>query len=112
MFGVLLGADSFNSSDPDERDLYIEETFEIDDNDNWIANGHGVYLIGRGISSIEFLRVQSTTRTRMNKSPQIGPNRRDIVTRGYRPKPLTNRSTRPKPPNQGSSIKAADVRKR
>lgn len=55
MFGGFLGADSFISSDPDERDLYIEEIFETDDNDKWIANGHGVYLTGREISSIEFL---------------------------------------------------------
>ena len=47
----------------------------------------------------------------MSKSPKSGPNRRDVETRGYRPKPLTNRATRPKPPNQGSSIKSADSRK-
>ena len=55
MFGGFLGADSFISSDPNERDLYIEEIFEIDAEDNWGTNGHGVYLTGRDISSIEFL---------------------------------------------------------
>lgn len=55
MFGGFLGADSFISSDPNERDLYIEEIFEIDAEDNWVTNGHGVYLTGRDISSIEFL---------------------------------------------------------
>ena len=55
MFGGFLGADSFISSDPDERDLYIEEIFEIDEENNWVTNCHGVYLTGRDISSIEFL---------------------------------------------------------
>lgn len=55
MFGGFLGADSFISSDPDERDLYIEEIFELDEENNWVTNGHGVYLTGRDISSIEFL---------------------------------------------------------
>ena len=55
MFGGFLGADSFISSDPNERDLYIEEIFAIDDKDKWVTNGHGVYLTGRDISSIEFL---------------------------------------------------------
>ncbi len=55
MFGGFLGADSFISSDPDERDLYIEEIFGIDEENNWVTNGHGVYLTGRDISSIEFL---------------------------------------------------------
>ena len=55
MFGGFLGADSFISSDPNERDMYIEEIFEIDDKDKWVTNGHGVYLTGRNISSIEFL---------------------------------------------------------
>lgn len=55
MFGGFLGADSFISSDPDERDLYIEEIFEIGEENNWVTNGHGVYLTGRDISSIEFL---------------------------------------------------------
>ncbi len=55
MFGGFMGADSFISSDPDERDLYIEEIFEIDNKDRWISNGHGAYIAGREISSIEFL---------------------------------------------------------
>ena len=55
MFGGFLGANSFISSDPDERDLYIEEIYELDDKDEWITNGHGVYLTGRDISFIEFL---------------------------------------------------------
>ena len=55
MFGGFLGADSFISSDPDERDLFIEEIFDIDEENNWLTNGHGVYLTGRDISSIEFL---------------------------------------------------------
>lgn len=55
MFGGFLGANSFISSDPDERDLYIEEIYELDDKDEWITNGHGVYLAGRDIGFIEFL---------------------------------------------------------
>ena len=55
MFGGFLGADSFISSDPNERDMYIEEIFEIDAENKWVTNGHGVYLTGRDISSIEFL---------------------------------------------------------
>ncbi|MCY3773294.1 MAG: DUF6338 family protein [Gemmatimonadetes bacterium] len=55
MFGGFLGVDSFISSDPDERDMYIEEIFEIDEENNWVTNGHGVYFTGRDISSVEFL---------------------------------------------------------
>ena len=55
MFGGFLGADSFISSDPNERDMYIVEIFEIDAENKWVTNGHGVYLTGRDISSIEFL---------------------------------------------------------
>ena len=55
----FLGPDSFASSgDLGERDIYIQETYDIDENDNWVPhNPHGesgVLVSSGNIKTIEF----------------------------------------------------------
>lgn len=52
--GGLMGSDSFVSSDPAERDIYIQQIYDIDEPDNWKPMDHGVLIAGGEISSIEF----------------------------------------------------------
>jgi hypothetical protein len=49
-----LGPDSFISSDPRERDIYIQQVYEIGDEDKWIARTSGVWINHSEIQSIEF----------------------------------------------------------
>ena len=54
-FGGFCGKDSFMSSDPAERDLYIQWVYDIDDENNWTSPGTKGALIGAGeIRTIEF----------------------------------------------------------
>lgn len=52
--GGLVGADSFVSSDPTERDIYIQQIYNIDDPDNWKRMDHGILIAAGEISTIEF----------------------------------------------------------
>ncbi len=55
-FAGHCGKDSFTSSDPAERDIYIQRIYDIDDNDNWSPRGETGLLIAAGeIRTIEFL---------------------------------------------------------
>lgn len=49
---------SFSSSDTEERDLYIEKIYSIDDNNTWIENESidGIYIPKEQIKTIEFLK--------------------------------------------------------
>ena len=49
-------------------------------------------------------RIQMS-KTSQPPSKGYGPNRRDIETRGYRPKPNPNAPKNPKPPNVGSALR-------
>ncbi len=53
-FGGFCGAKSFMSSDPKERDLYIEQVYEIDENNVWHARENGVLIAAGEIRTIEF----------------------------------------------------------
>ncbi|MGP0566715.1 MULTISPECIES: DUF6338 family protein [unclassified Nitrospina] len=54
-FGGFCGKESFMSSDPAERDLYIQWIYDIDDNNKWAPRGENGVLITAGeISTIEF----------------------------------------------------------
>jgi|SRR5665213_691398 len=54
-FAGIFGGHSFASSDPNERDLYLERVFDLSRNNEWKARkGNGVWLIGKEIQSIEF----------------------------------------------------------
>lgn len=54
-FAGYCGPDSFVSSDPDNRDLYIQWVYDIDDDSGWRPRGENGVLIAAGeISTIEF----------------------------------------------------------
>ena len=54
-FAGYCGPDSFVSSDPDNRDLYIQWVYDIDDDSEWRPRGENGVLIAAGeISTIEF----------------------------------------------------------
>ena len=48
------GRKSFISSDPSERDVYIEQIYDLDDNERWTpAEGKGLLILPGEISTIE-----------------------------------------------------------
>lgn len=49
---------SFASSDSDERDIFIEKIYSVDENNNWIeiASSEGIYIPKEQIKTIEFLK--------------------------------------------------------
>lgn len=54
-FAGFCGPDSFISSDPAERDLYIQWVYDLDDEDGWRSRGEtGLLVAGGEISTIEF----------------------------------------------------------
>ena len=54
-FAGFCGPGSFMSSDPAERDIYIERIYDIDDEDRWLPRGENSALIAPGeIKTIEF----------------------------------------------------------
>ena len=54
-FAGLCGADSFISSDPAERDIYIQMVYDLNDDDKWLSCGEKSVLIAGGeIKTVEF----------------------------------------------------------
>ena len=54
-FSGFCGSDSFMSSDPAERDIYIERIYEIDDDNIWSSRGeNGVLITSGNVRTIEF----------------------------------------------------------
>lgn len=53
-FAGYCGAKSFMSSDPEERDIYIEQVYEVDEDDNWHPRKNGVLIAGGEIRTVEF----------------------------------------------------------
>lgn len=59
-FPGYCGQASFMSSDPDERDLYVEKIYAWGEDDAWIDNGgHGLWVNASEIKTIEFFRVEN-----------------------------------------------------
>ncbi len=58
-----MGSDSFVSSDPTERDIYIQQIYDIDDPNNWNPRNHGVLITGGEISTIEFWQLLDSEET-------------------------------------------------
>ena len=56
-FGGFYGAQSFTSSSPDERDMYIQWVYDIDEDGTWsVPDSENGLLIAAGeIRTIEFL---------------------------------------------------------
>ncbi len=52
----FFGPNSFSSSVPAERDIYLEEIFEINEDNVWkkIPNNNGIFVSGSEIKTIEF----------------------------------------------------------
>ncbi len=58
-FPGYCGRSSFMSTDPLERDLYVEKVYAWGDNDAWINNGeHGLWVNASEIKTIEFFPVE------------------------------------------------------
>jgi len=56
----FCGAGSFISSDPDERDIYIELIYDIGEDNNWYPRGETSILIAHGeIKTVEFWPLNS-----------------------------------------------------
>ena len=54
-FAGFCGSDSFMSSDPAERDIYIQQVYDVDDNDNWSSSGEKALLITADeVQTVEF----------------------------------------------------------
>ena len=54
-FAGFCGLGSFMSSDPAERDIYIERIYDVDDENNWNPRGeNGVLIFAGEIQTIEF----------------------------------------------------------
>ena len=54
-FAGFCGSDSFMSSDPTERDIYIQQVYDVDDDDNWFSSGEKALLITADeVQTIEF----------------------------------------------------------
>ena len=54
-FAGFCGEESFMSSDPGERDIYIQWTYDIDDHNNWSSRGESGVLIAAGeVQTTEF----------------------------------------------------------
>ena len=58
-FGGLMGTNSFFSSDTGERDMFIEEIYEINEENVWVPTGAGVFVSGGEMSTVEFLPLNN-----------------------------------------------------
>ncbi|WXJ78524.1 hypothetical protein MTMBA_06010 [Moorella thermoacetica] len=56
----LFGSRSFASSEPGERDLYIQEVFRIDGDEPWqrVPESDGILILGDQIKHIEFWKEE------------------------------------------------------
>ena len=71
-FGGMLDSDSFASSDIENQDIYISEVYEIDNQNNWIPQGRGVFLSSGEISSVEFIPIEEEERSNVKNTPTSG----------------------------------------
>ena len=57
---LVFSARSFASSDPSDRDLYLEQIYKIEDDGLWqpVPMNRGVWIRGEAIRTIEFLAFQ------------------------------------------------------
>ncbi len=54
-FAGFCGSASFMSSDPAERDIYIQQVYDVDDDNNWSSSGEKALLITADeVRTIEF----------------------------------------------------------
>lgn len=53
-FAGFFGAESFVSSVPTERDIYIERVYEVNEQDEWNPRENGILIAPGEVSTIEF----------------------------------------------------------
>jgi len=54
-FAGFCGSESFMSSDPSERDIYIQRVYDVDDDGNWSSPGEKALLIAADeVQTVEF----------------------------------------------------------
>lgn len=53
-FAGFLGARSFASSDPMERDIYIEKIYDLSDDDKWVDRGDRGVIVASEIQTVSF----------------------------------------------------------
>lgn len=60
-FYGFFGSNSFAASDPDERDIYLEQLYEVDKKNNWkkAPNGKGVLIRADEVNTIEFWPIEN-----------------------------------------------------
>jgi hypothetical protein len=58
-FSGYCGANSFMSSDPNERDIYIQQVFDRNKKDQWIPRSSSVLIAGGTIQTVEFWPIKS-----------------------------------------------------
>ncbi|MEP1208450.1 MAG: DUF6338 family protein [Rhizobiaceae bacterium] len=57
-FAGYCGRQSFMSSDPHERDLYVEKVYRWGENESWLDQGeHGLWVASDELKTIEFFPV-------------------------------------------------------
>jgi hypothetical protein len=59
-FAGWWSGNSFASSDPKERDLFIEAVYEVAENGPWKPTGKSVLIVAGEIRTIEFIPVEAT----------------------------------------------------
>lgn len=59
------GPASFIGSDPNNRDLYVEQVYDVDEEGNWTLRtpGKGVYIAGGEVRLVEFIPVNTGEQT-------------------------------------------------
>lgn len=58
-FAGFFGKNSFASSDGKDRDLYIQETYDVDENNRWTPRESGTLFVADEISTIEFFPIEA-----------------------------------------------------
>lgn len=53
-FGAWYGENSFVSTNTQDKDVFLEETFDINDNGEWVSRGFAILINANDISTVEF----------------------------------------------------------
>lgn len=106
---------SFASSEPEERDLYLEEIYDVNERDEWTCKERtrGILIAKGQIATIEFISWGDISMFGSKK--RSNRNRPSLEKRGYQPKMYEGyRPIKPiksQPPNKGSSVQPAPTGK-
>jgi Family of unknown function (DUF6338) len=117
-FYGYFGLKSFVSSDPKERDIFVEKVYYIQEDETWKDTGQKGLLVSQSeILTLEFFEVNqwrvpvSNPPKPYEQSDRQPTQQSKPTTEGYKPnpkagyQPTTGSGTPSNPPNQGSSGK-------